>query len=420
MKQPDPGCIDLIRTQPGERGTEDRLNKALPLSAFHRDCFLAELDAEVEATGDEEGRPYAILTDTLFYPEGGGQPADHGHIGEIRVVDVQKADDGIRHYLSAPIGTGPVHLELDWPRRWDHMQQHTAQHLLTAVALRDFGWRTTAFHLGPESSDIDLDVAALDREQLDLLEDSVAAEILLARPITYREADVTEFDALGVRSRLLPKGFEGAVRLVEINGLDLNTCGGTHLRSTSEIGALCLLGTESMRGGTRVFFVAGDRVRRRMANHEKRNAELRVLLDTGDDELTGIVTVRLAREKDLARTARRLGEELADATAAALMQCADPVVEQHWEERDMGFLQRVARTLVESAPDKCAFLTANTGSGAVFIVVAGQDSGVDLAGIGPQIADVLEGRGGGRSPIFQGKAESMKNREAALAILRGD
>ena len=381
------------------------MKNSLQLSAYHRDSYLVELDADAERVGNDEGRPYALLTDTIFYPEGGGQPADHGHIGEIRVVDVQKADDGIRHYLSAPIGTGPVHLELDWPRRWDHMQQHTAQHLLTAVALRDFGWRTTAFHLGPETSDIELDVAALSRKQLDRLEEAVAAEILFARAVTYREADVTEFDALGVRSRLLPKGFSGTVRLVDIEGLDLNTCGGTHLRSTGEIGTLCLVGTEGMRGGTRLIFVAGDRVRRRMARHEERNASLRALLDTGDDEIPEIVTVRLAREKDLARAARRLGEELADTTAAALAQSADPFVERHWVERDMGFLQRVARNLVEAAPDTCALLTADTGSGAVFIVVAGPDSGVDLTKVGPQIAEALEGRGGGRSPIFQGKAD---------------
>lgn len=388
------------------------------VQAYHRQPGLTELDAKVERVGDEDGRPWAILTDTIFYPEGGGQPADRGRLGGVKVLDVQKADDGIRHYLSAPVDPGPVHLELDWRRRWDHMQQHTAQHVLTAVALREFGWRTTAFHLGPERSDIELDVAALSRKQLDNLEDAVAAEIRNNRPINAREAQVSEFEALGVRSRLLPKGFEGTVRLVDIEGLDLNTCGGTHLASTIEIGTLCLLGTESLRGGTRLFFIAGERVRQRMARHEERNAMLRTLLDTGDDELTEIITVRLSREKDLARNARRLGEELADTIAASLAQSPDAVVEANWEERDMGFLQRVARKLVETAPDKCALLTADGAAGAVFIVVAGPDSGVDLGVIGPKIAEILEGRGGGRSPIFQGKAGSLRNREKAVAILR--
>lgn len=387
--------------------------------AFHRDTYLTELDTEVSTTGSEEGRPFVVLEDTIFYPEGGGQPADSGKLGGVRVVDVQKDGDTIRHYLERKVEPGPVHLELDWQRRWDHMQQHTAQHVLTAVALRDFGWRTTAFHLGPDVSDIELDVAALSRKQLDHLEAAVAGEIAQARSISYREADVQDFEELGVRSRLLPKGFQGSVRLVDIAGLDINTCGGTHLRSTAEIYTLCLLGSESMRGGTRLFFVAGDRIRHRMADHEQRNAQLRALLDTGDDELAEIINIRLSREKSLARTARRLGEELADTVASKLSQSTNSVVEAHWQERDMGFLQRVAKTLADAAPDKAALLTSESEGGGVFVVVSGAESGIDLGEVGPKIAEALGGRGGGRSPIFQGKTGSMRNREKALEILRG-
>ena len=386
--------------------------------AFHRDPFLEELDTEVIDTGEEEGRAYAVLADTLFYPEGGGQPADRGQLNESLVIDVQKDGGRIRHYLDHPVQTGPAHLVLDWRRRWDHMQQHTAQHVLTAVALRDFGWRTTAFHLGPEVSDIELEVPKLERRDLDHLEQAVADEIRANRRVTYKEAQVEDFDRLGVRSRRLPEGFAGTVRLVDIEGLDLNTCGGTHLRSTAEIGTLCLLGTEPMRGGNRVFFLAGDRVRSRMAAHEARNQQLRSLLDTGDDELAEVVSLRIAREKDLARTARRLSEELAEAAALSLATRPDPVVDAHWDERDMAFLQKVARTLAEAAPAKVALLTAESGDAAVFAVVAGDESGVDPAEIGPRVAGALGGRGGGRSPVFQGKAESLANRDEALRILR--
>lgn len=387
-------------------------------TAYHRDCRLTELATEVVATGEEDGSPFVVLADTLFYPEGGGQPADHGRIGEAEVLDVQKHGEEIRHFLSRPVAPGPVRLELDWTRRWDHMQQHTGQHVLTAVALRDFGWRTTAFHLGDESSDIELDVPSLDRDDLDRLEEKVASEIKAARPVSYRTADVGDFERLGVRSRLLPEGFEGTVRLVDIEGLDLNTCGGTHCRSTAEIGLLCLLGTEPMRGGTRIFFVAGDRIRRRMAAHEDRNLHLRSLLDTGDEKLSEVVALRLDREKELARTVRRLNEELADAAAVSL--CADdsPLLDAHWEDRDMAFLQRVGRAVVGSAPDQRALLTSESPDGVIFLVVAGKSSGVSLEEIGPKIAETLGGRGGGRGTIFQGKAESLANRDEALQILR--
>jgi len=386
-------------------------------TAFHRDCYLTELETEVVDVGKEDERPFAILADTLFYPEGGGQPADHGLLGDAEVLDVQKRGEGIYHFLSKPVTEGPVRLELDWARRWDHMQQHTGQHVLTAVALRDFGWRTTAFHLGDSWSDIELDLPSLDRDDLDHLEGAVAKEIFAARPVTYRTAEVADFERLGVRSRLLPEGFEGSVRLVDIEGLDLNTCGGTHCRSTAEIGLLCLLGTEPMRGGTRVFFVAGDRVRRRMAAHEERNLRLRSLLDTGDEELPEVVMLRLKKEKDLARTARLLAEELAELAAKDLAAGATRVVQAHWRDRDMAFLQSAAHALAEAAPDKRALLTTESAGTSLFVVVAGKSSGVRLDKIGPRIVAAMGGRGGGRRTIYQGKADSLKNRGEAVKIL---
>lgn len=386
-------------------------------SVFCSNSYLTELTSEVKAIGEESGSPYAVLTNTLFYPEGGGQPADHGRLGDAEVVDVQKRGDEIRHYLSQPAAKGTVQLKLDWARRWDHMQQHTAQHVLTAVALRDFSWRTTAFHLGAEWSDIELDVPSLDRDDLDRLEETVAKEINAARNVTCRSAEVSDFEDLGVRSRRLPEGFEGAVRLVDIDGLDLNTCGGTHCRSTAEIGLLCLLGTEPMRGGTRLFFVAGDRVRRRMAAHEIRNLHLRSLLDTGDEKLPEMVTLRLDREKELARTVRRLGEELADYAAAILCAEASPLLDAHWQDRDMVFLQRVGRSIAKAAPERKALLTSEDNDGGIFVVVAGESSGLRLEEAGPEIASVLGGRGGGRGTIFQGKTESLENRDEAMRIL---
>lgn len=388
-----------------------------PVPAYHRDAYLTELDTHVVSTGEENGRPYAVLADTVCYPEGGGQPADRGRLGGADVVDVQTVGGETRHYLDRAASPGPVRVELDWRRRFDHMQQHTAQHLLTAVALRDFRWRTTAFHLGPEVSDIELDVPGLARAELEGLEEACAAEIRAARAVGYRTAQVADFERLGVRSRRLPEGFEGAVRLVDIEGLDRNTCGGTHLRSTAEIGLLCLLETEPMRGGTRLFFAAGDRVRRRLAAHEERNRALRTLLGAADHELPEVVALRLEKEKDLARSVRLLGDELAAAAAAELAARPEPVVDRHWPDRDMSFLQLVGRRLAEAAPRKAALLTATGDGGTVFVVVAGEDSGVDLAAIGRRIAETLDGRGGGRPPVYQGKAASLQGRAAALAIL---
>jgi Ser-tRNA(Ala) deacylase AlaX len=389
-----------------------------PAPAYHRDAYLTGLDTHVVSTGEENGRPYAVLADTVCYPEGGGQPADRGRLGGADIVDVQTVGGETRHYLDCAAPRGPVRVELDWRRRFDHMQQHTAQHLLTAVALRDFRWRTTAFHLGPEVSDIELDVLKLTRTELERLEDACAVEIRADRNIRSLTAEVADFERLGVRSRRLPADFAGPVRLVDIEGLDRNTCGGTHLRCTSEIGLLCLLGTEPMRGGTRLFFAAGDRVRRRLAAHEDRNRALRTSLGAADHELPEIVALRLDREKALNRALRQLSRELADAAASELASRPGAVVDHHWPDRDMSFLQLVGRRLAEAAPRKAALLTATDCGGTVFVVVAGEGSGVDLATVGRHIAEALDGRGGGRPPVFQGTAASLADRAAALEILR--
>ncbi len=250
--------------------------------AYERDPRRTELLTEVVATGTDEGRPFALLADTILYPEGGGQPSDRGVLGETPVLDVRSGPDGIRHYLAAPVAEGPVRLRLDWDRRFDHMQQHTAQHLLTAVAQDRFRWETTAFHLGERVSDIELKAPKLPPEGLRALEDAVAAEIRAARPVTARRVPPEEVARLPVRTRGLPEGHVGDVRLVEIEGLDLNTCGGTHLASTAEIELVALVSTEAIRGGTRLFFAAGGRARRRLAAHEERNAALRKLLGAPD------------------------------------------------------------------------------------------------------------------------------------------
>jgi Ser-tRNA(Ala) deacylase AlaX len=193
------------------------------LPAYEREPYRTEIDAVVLSAGVDQGRPYAVLSDTVLYPEGGGQPADRGFLDQIEVLDVRKAGEGIRHYLAAAVGTGPVKVRLDWARRFDHMQQHTGQHVLTAVAQERFGWETTAFHLGEERCDIELAVPSLSSEELARLEDAVAAMIRSARPVQPRRVSLDAYGTMQVRSRGLPEGHSGEVRLVEISGVAVTT-----------------------------------------------------------------------------------------------------------------------------------------------------------------------------------------------------
>lgn len=385
--------------------------------SYERDPYLCELEAIVLSTGEEGGKPFALLDDTILFPEGGGQPSDQGLVNEIPILNVQKIGDGIRHVLSAPIKPGPARLRLDWTRRFDHMQQHTGQHLLTAVAQDRFGWSTTAFHLGGAVSDVELSAPQIPPKDLEALEDAVAMEIRAARPISAFHVSMEDYATMNVRTRGLPDGHAGDVRLVKIEGVDLNTCGGTHLRSTAEIESLHLLGTESLRGGTRVFFVAGRRARKRMGTHERRNANLRTLLGAPDEDLVSVLETKFEALKMVERRVRHLEEELATLTAEALAARPGVLLEKHFEERDTGFLQRVARQTIVTAPDKTVFLTASSQGQYFFLLAKGTGSSLDVPSIGKEIAVVLNGRGGGSSPFFQGKAESLENRHQVLAKL---
>jgi Ser-tRNA(Ala) deacylase AlaX len=386
--------------------------------AYERDAYLQELVTEVVRTGEHAGRPCAVLADTVLYPEGGGQPADHGWLGEVAVVDVQRAEGEILHLLASPVTPGPATVRLDWVRRFDHMQQHTAQHLLTAIALERFGWRTTAFHLGAAVSDIELDAPSLQPDRLDALEEAVAVEIRAARPVSARRVGREEYAALAVRSRGLPEGLTGDIRLLEIAGIDVNTCGGTHVRSTAEIEGLKLLGTEPMRGGTRLYWVAGGRLRRRLAAHEARSAALRGLLDAGEDDFVPLIERRQGELRDLDRRLRATVGELAAAAAAALAARTETVVEAHFEGRDAAFLQQVARELARLAPARTALLTGGGEGAGFFVVSLGEGAAADLQALGRDVATALGGRGGGAGRTFQGKATSLSGREAALAVLR--
>ena len=390
----------------------------MSIQAYEREPFLRSLETDVVRADEERGRPFVALAETILYPEGGGQPADRGRIGGVSVADVRTVEGEVRHYLAGAAPAGRVLVEVDWARRFDHMQQHTGQHLLTALAEQRFGWHTTAFHLGEQLSDIELDTPTIAPDQIAQLEDAVAAEVRVARPVTARRVSPEEYAALPVRTRGLPEGFTGDIRLVEIAGIDLNTCGGTHVRSTAEIEAVKLLGTEGMRGGTRLFYVAGARLRRLLGAHHERSAKLRQLVGTSDEELPSGISAKLDQLKEAQRAVKVLEEELAVAGARALATGSDPVLHAHWAERDLPFLQRIAREVGRMAPDRVALLTAGEGEQGAFVLCAGESATIDMAAAGRKVAEILGGRGGGSGRIFQGKVAALSQRSEALAWLR--
>ena len=391
------------------------------IHAYEREPYQRNLSTEILRVGQQEDRPYAVLADTILFPEGGGQPADTGRLGATPVVDVRKHEGEIRHYLQEAVEPGPVEVEIDWRRRFDHMQQHTAQHLITAVALDQFGWKTTSFHLSEEVCDIELDAPSLSTEQITALEEAVAVAVRQAVSITTRRVEPEELADLPVRSRGLPADHTGTVRLVEIQGLDLNTCGGTHLTNTAELEAIKLLHTEPMRGGTRLYWVAGARARQRLGERETLLADLRRILTAPDDEIPAVVEGKLAQLKIEQRRVRHLESQLAESLAQTLVNEAAQTgfAERHLEDTSPSFLQATGRAFSHQSPQGLALLTASQEGQHFFLLAAGQNFSTDLKQAGNEVAEMLDGRGGGSAQIFQGKAGAMDRRTEAVAALLG-
>jgi len=386
-------------------------------NAYERDPYRTRLEVTVVRQAVEDGRPWVVLDDTLLYPEGGGQPTDHGRLGDTAIIDVQRVDGEIRHYLDGPLDDSPTLLRLDWQRRFDHMQQHTAQHLLTALAADGFGWQTTSFHLGATVSDIELDVPTISAGELRRLEETVAAKIRQGLAVTARRVADDEYRSLPVRTRGLPEGHQGDIRLVEIAGVDFNACGGTHVANTAEIEAVALLGTDSMRGGTRLHWIAGGRVRLRLHQREEQAAAIRQAFETSDEEVLQVAEGKLERLKEAERQIKGLRAELAHEAARRLQGTTSPVIDGHFDGADAGFLQLVARELVGADEQRLALLTADGDSGTFFCICVRSGAGWDLRQAGAAVAEALHGRGGGSAELIQGKAGSLEQRDDALAIL---
>lgn len=373
--------------------------------------FVQATVRRCEAQDDGSDRHGVVLDRTVLHAEGGGQPSDHGRVGDRQVLELRREGDEVVHVLDGPV-SGEVRVRLDWARRHDHMQQHTAQHLLTAVAQDSQGYATTAFHLGPERCDIELNCADLSPACMAELERACNERISQALAVTMMLVEPEDLAELDIHSRGLPTGHTGKVRLVCIEGVDTNTCGGTHVANTAELQAIKLISTERMRGGTRLFFLAGARVLGWMDSALERERALGELLSCGSADHQPSVQRLLDDARAHRRQMKAAQKELASLWAEELAT-GEGVASLHRPDGDMAFLRTVGSALHRRCPDRWALLTAGQREG-VFLLAGPEDA---LAERGAEVARILEGKGGGGRGIYQGKASRLDRRQEALERL---
>jgi alanyl-tRNA synthetase len=383
------------------------------------DTRLLSFDAEVVGARSLSGRPAAVLDRTAFYPEGGGQPADRGRIGERRVLDVLEIEGEILHVLDGDPPSGRVSCEVEAARRLDHVQQHHGQHLLSAAFERLAGASTVSFHLGEETCTIDLDVPAarLGEETLRAVEDHANALVFEDLPVTARDYSDEELARLPLRkepakgARVVVVGDPGSGGIV-----DASPCGGTHPRRTGEVGAIAVVGLQRWGDGARVEFVCGRRVLRRLAEANARLAAAAKALRCAPAEVpqasARAAEESAARRKGIERLLLALAVVEADRLASA---APGPVVS-------------VVTPPAQGAP---AFLKgvalALASRGRVALLGAVEDGQAHLAfarprGEGPHLGELVRtaaarvgGKGGGSPEAAQGSGPDGAALEAALA-----
>jgi alanyl-tRNA synthetase len=401
---------------------------------YYADSFLKSFPAavvdvrELSRSGGESVWQIA-LDRTAFYPTSGGQPNDTGLLRavspsgtalDIPVDSVEEDEHGqVWHYVRKPLSLGAkVEGHIDWPRRFDHMQQHSGQHLLSAVFLSELDAPTVSFHLGETVSTIDLASGPI-AHRLEHVEDLVNEIVAQDRGVSARSVSRAEAESMLASGdlRKLPER-PGDIRIIEIAGVDRNACGGTHLRSTGQIGALLLRGTEKVSRGFRVEFVCGLRAVHAARADAAILSQATAALSVRAADIPAAVERLKSDTKAAAKDRQRLREELADYHASRLsvevqIEGGLRFVDRVWKDRDPEYIRLLASRLASAAPSAIIFLCSEMTDPVSFVFARSLNLNFDCGLILKEALSQLGLRGGGSAEFAQGEVPSLQ-----LAALR--
>ncbi len=375
----------------------------MTIRLYYDDCYLIEFSASVQEVIPTGGRHAALLDRTAFYPTSGGQPHDTGTLGGVSVLDVEEDDAGnIFHILDSPVPTGPVAGRVAWERRFDHMQQHTGQHILSQAFLKVAHAQTVSFHLGQETCTIDIELPQPAQEIMREAEELASGIVFEDHTVAILNVNRSELAALGVRKE---SQREGTIRVIDVEDFDLSPCGGTHVRRTGEIGIIAVLGFERYKGGTRVEFACGKRVLKILRNDHETLKTLGNLHSAHPRELPRLTEKLFEERSALARENVRLSERLLEAEARELVSKAGKeggkaIVKERFTGRSLESVKLLAQKIA-TQPGSVAILAVSQNDAMAVVVAKSPDVPGNCGTAIRETAGVLGGRGGGRPELAQ-------------------
>ncbi len=372
---------------------------------YYSDSYLREFEAQVLEARSSGDRVAAVLDRTAFYPTSGGQPNDRGTLNGAAVVDVAEEGDVIVHVVSAPVA-GRVVGRVDWARRFDHMQQHTGQHILSQAFLQVGGAQTRSVHFGVEVATLDLELADLAASTVEQAEDLSNSVVVEDRLIHVRQVDEPTLGDLGLRR---PAKRRGQIRIVEIEGFDRSACGGTHVRRTGEVGPIKVRRWERAKGGIRAEFLCGWRALR---DYRQKSA------------LVGELGARFSvSDHDVGNAVGRLADHLAESRRAlAAYREQSLTAEAQVRVRAVGAGQVMAEVVTHPAADVAELAARMVEAGAAVVLLGTTEGKVvfarsprfsaDMRAVLHRVTAAVGGRGGGRPDFAQGAVPSARVAEA--------
>jgi alanyl-tRNA synthetase len=378
---------------------------------YYTDCYLREFRARIVELADDGRRAY--LDRTAFYPTSGGQPFDLGTLGGVAVREVVDEEDRVAHVLESRLEAAETQGAIDWERRYDHMQQHTGQHLLSAVLHELFDIPTLSFHMGAVTSTIDIVAQKLDPKRIERIEERCAGIVAEARPVTITFEEAAPDLALRKASERT-----GTLRIVSIDALDRSACGGTHVRSTSEVGPIFLRKLDRIHGNVRIEFVCGWRALRLARADFRTLSEISRGLSAPFEDTPALVSAQIDRVKNLEKSCQHLASQAAQHEGRELYASAAPDAR--------GIRRVVQRGIIDDAMRARAQAFAQ-GSMAVFIAVCtdppsillavSSDSGIHAGELLKSAVAAEGGRGGGNRVLAQGSVATVAALEPAVAAM---
>jgi alanyl-tRNA synthetase len=377
---------------------------------YYSEPYRRSFDANVLSVDPVAGHTHVILDQTAFYPTSGGQPFDTGTIGGAAVTDVIDREDGtVAHVVSGSLKVGEVVTgEIDWARRFDHMQQHTGQHVLSAAFDRLFGVRTESFHMGQLSSTIDL-AREVSESEIAKAEDDANRVVWEDRAVAIKFATAEEAAAMGMRKE---SARTGTLRLIDVQDYDLSACGGTHVERTGAIGIIAIGGWEKFKGGSRVEFLCGGRALQRFRVWRGALSAMQKNLSVPPIEMLASIERLQEDAKATQRAVRGFQEKLAVHEAQALIarSAGQRIIAEALEDWDAQGIKSIAVAAAAAQPDAVvALFTSSTP--AQVVIARGANASADAGALLKQLAAKFGGKGGGKPDLAQGGGLNAPARE---------